>query len=124
MERLSWIHEAGQDILVLDLSSLSDVQAALEVIKQAEPLIRSQPPHSLLLLSDVTNSHYNNEWVAAIKKFSQENTPYIRASAVVGVTGLGLILIKALQAVSGRAIECQSTRAAAVQWLLAQPRQA
>ncbi len=119
MERLHLFSQAGKDILVIDLSACT-VKDALLVIKQAETLIRARAPKSLRTLTDVTQSMYTREWVAAVKDFANGNEPFVCASAIVGVTSLGQVLLSVVQTFTGRTIKPFGTREAAIQWLITQ----
>ena len=119
VERLQWITQSGKDILIMDLSACA-IDEAMRVIARAEPLIRTRPPLSLLILTDVTGSRYNAEWANKVKVFARDNGPFVRASAVVGVKGMGQILISAIETFSGRAIQSFDDRAEAIAWLATQ----
>lgn len=119
MNRLQLFSRNGKEILLIDLSSCT-VQDALLVIQQAAPLIRTRKPKSLRTLTDVTNSHYNQEWARAIKDFAKANDPFVCASAVVGVTQLGQVLIASIRIFTGRTIRTFDDRESAIQWLVTQ----
>ncbi len=119
MERLQLFSRDGKEILLIDLSSCP-IPEALQVIKQAEPLIRTRAPKSLRTLTDVTGSRYDMEWTKAIKDFAKGNDPFVCAAAIVGVAGLGQVLIAAIQAFTGRVIKSFNDRESAIQWLVKQ----
>lgn len=119
MERLQLLSREGKEVLIIDVSACL-VPEALQVIKQAEPLIRKRSSKSLRTLTDVTNSRYTKEWVDAVKVFADGNEPFVVASAVVGVTGLGQVLLGVVQTFTGRAIKPFPDRESALQWLVKQ----
>jgi hypothetical protein len=119
MDRLQLLSRAGKEILLIDLSSCQ-IKEALLVIQQAAPLIRSKAPKSLRTLTDVTHSRYDMEWVNAIKAFAKANEPFVCASAIVGVTPLGQVLIAAIETFTGRSIKPFPDRESAIRWLATQ----
>ena len=54
-------------------------------LKEARQKISKLPANSALLLTDAAKATYNTETGAAIKEFAAKNTPYVKASTVVGV---------------------------------------
>ena len=92
----------------------------LEVIAAAQTLIASQPPKSVLAVLDATGSVYNTEILSAMKRFLQANTPYVRCSVAVGVTGLLEIALLALSRAAGRSFRTFPNREAAMEYLILQ----
>ena len=117
MERLKLVNRIGKDILIIDLSHCP-VPDALPVLEHAKPLIRSRPPKSLLTLIDVSGSHYNQEFTNAVKVFAQGNEPFVRATALVGVTTVfAQTLISLIQSLLRRPLQCCNDVESALAWL-------
>jgi hypothetical protein len=55
-----------------------------------------------------------------MKEFTKANTPYIKAAAVVGISGLLEVAMSAVAKFSGRSFISFKTRSEAVEWLLKQ----
>jgi hypothetical protein len=66
----------------------------------------------------ITNTHFSREVTNAVREYVENNRPYVRASAVVGVTGLQEIIINALKAEAGREIAVFDDLEKAKDWLL------
>jgi hypothetical protein len=75
---------SGKMLIEVNLSSCTEDEA-IATIKEATTLIKSQARNSVLLFTDVSNTGYNKKVVDAIKDFAVSNTPYVKASAVVGI---------------------------------------
>jgi hypothetical protein len=75
------------------------------------------PRKGVLLLTDVTNAVYSRESTSAIKDFASKNTPFIKASAVVGVDGLRGLVLRAINTMTGRDIKVCKNRFEALDWL-------
>ncbi len=112
--------EIGSDrILHLDLS-YAKTDEVLKVIDHAKPIIAAQEPGSLRVLTDVTEARFDTEVGGRLKEFTAHNKPFIRASAVVGVTGLKKIIYDAINAFSSRNIRAFGNEHEAVAWLRSQ----
>lgn len=120
MERTRFTDHRGKQILVADFSGVRDKAEALRLIEHARQTIGRQPPKSVRLLTDVTNAHYDPTIVQALKDFAAHNTPFLIASAVVGVTGLRRVVYTGVVAFSRRKIHIADTREAAMEWLVQQ----
>lgn len=116
MKPFEKIVHKGKQICVVDISD-SKPEEAVVYLKNAQKEIASLPPKSALVITDATNAVYNKESSAAMKEFVQKNTPYIRASAVIGADGLRSILLKTIAMITKRDIKPCKTREEAKEWL-------
>lgn len=120
MERVSFIKHNGRDVLVVDISDLKNVEESIAVLQSATRLIKTQAPKSVLLLTNVTNAHYDTAGADAIKTYSKENTPFIKVSAVVGVTGIKRLILNTIVKITGRKIMPFDDVETAKEWLAGQ----
>ena len=120
MGRINFIQYQGKNILIEDFSNLNPGQELLDTIAEAKKLITSQPRNSVLAVLDATNTHYDMEIITAMKEFVRANSPYIRSSAVVGISGLLNIALQALSTASGRSFPSFANREDAMEYLLNQ----
>ena len=104
MSRVSTIQHKGKTITYLDFSNLKELSQINEVIKEAAAFIHSNPPDSVLTLTNVNDMHFNTEITEAFKSFTASNKPYVKAGAVVGVTGLKKIMYNTVMKFTGRDI--------------------
>ncbi len=121
MERVSFAKHKGRDILIVDLSESKNADDNIAVLDKARAVIDIQAPKSLLILTNVTNAHYDPRAADAMKKYSAANTPYIKASAVVGVTGIRRVIYQAIVKITGRQISTFESADEALDWLASQP---
>jgi hypothetical protein len=75
------------------------------------------PRNSVLILTDATNAIYNKESAKAMKDFASKNTPFVKASAVVGADGFRAVLLEAIRSLTKRKIKACKNRADAMEWL-------
>jgi hypothetical protein len=121
MGRISEVQHQGKRILIQDFSNMRPGEEFRRDIAEARAFIASQPAKSVLSVFDVTQAFYDTEVLVALKDFTKHNEPYIKASAVVGVTGVASIAVMAVSRFSGRTFKTFDDRAAAMDWLVAQP---
>ncbi len=120
MEGASFITYKDRQILYNDVSGIRNVEDALVIFDKTEKIAKMQAEKSILLLTNVINTHNNVEATNALKEFSNAVTPYIKASAVVGVSGIKRIIVQSLMKVSGRKIHLFDTIEEAKDWLVEQ----
>ena len=120
MTRTEFIVYKGFRILDLDLRGSKDINQNIAAFQLAQKLAMKEPLKSLRLLTDVTDAHYTAEGVSVMKDFSKATTPYMKASAAVGVTGIKKIIVQSLMKLAGRDIRLFDTREQALEWLVDQ----
>ena len=115
-ELVVFIEHRGKRILLLDCKN-GGPDVVMDMIQKAKPIISAQPPESLLTLTDVRGIHFNKEATSAIKEFVSQNKPYVKAAAVVGISGLKEVVFKAVAAFTGRQIATFDSIEDAKDWL-------
>jgi hypothetical protein len=120
MKRVKFVRHNGVTLLKVDLSHPTSIDESLAAIKQAKAIIGTHPPKSLLILTDVTGTTFNAKAVEEMKHYSAFNTPYVRASAVVGISRLASIIYDAVVKVIGRSVMSFDTEVEASDWLAKQ----
>ena len=121
MERTRFIDHNGVRILLLDFSGLHDAAAAMEEIRRAREVVAGQPRDSLRVLTYVRDARYNAATLQAMKELAAHNAPYVRASALVGMSGLHRVAYQAVILFSKRNIRIFEDRESALDWLATQP---
>jgi hypothetical protein len=119
MAGTSEINYQGKRIFCLSVAGLQLTQKSLvaELLDTAKKEIRKHPPKSMLIITDVTNTGYDTEVATMFKEYAAHNTPYVKASAVVGVTGMQKIILRAIIALTGRDFHLAATLDEAKDWL-------
>jgi hypothetical protein len=120
MPRVEFILHNGVRILDLDIRGSKDIDQNIAAFRLAQELAIKEPLKSLRLLTDVTDAHYTSEGVSIMKEFSKAITPYTKASAAAGITGVKWIVIQSLLRLTGRNIKLFDTRENAKEWLAEQ----
>ncbi len=117
MGRVGFVKHGNATILKVDLSHLANVEDSIAVVHEARTLITKQPPHSVRLLTDVSDTAFNPRAVDELKQFSSAVTPFVKASAAIGVSGLRRVIFDALIRLIGRDIASFDSESEALDWL-------
>jgi hypothetical protein len=112
----------GKTILCTDISGLQskDKQEFYKHVEHAKEIIRKHPPKSLLVITEVTNTGFDTTVAGLIKDYAMHNTPYVKASAVVGIAGWSKVILTAVKAATGRDFYLADTMEEAKEWLIKQ----
>ena len=116
------INHKGKKILCLDIAGLQskDKLEFHEHVEHAKEIIRKQPPKSILVITKVINTGFDAEVAGLIKEYAQHNTPYVKASAIVGIAGWAKIILTAVKTATGRDFHLSDTMEDAQEWLVNQ----
>lgn len=117
--KVNFITHKGKEILFLDYAG-SGPADILAIIDEGKKAVSSRPEKAVMTLSDFTDVRFDESTSSAIKEFTAHNKPYVRAGAVVGVTGLKRIIFEAAMKFSGRRLSTFSTIDEAKDWLATQ----
>ncbi len=116
------LNHKGKTIFCLDIAGLQ-VQDKPEIqkhVKNAKEIIRKHSPKSMLIITNVTNAGFDTEIANLIKEYAKNNTPYVKASAVIGVSGWQKIVLTAVKIATGREFYLTETVEEALEWLVKQ----
>lgn len=116
MASAAFTQHQGRRIFHIDFRGC-DVPTAKRIIAEAGAAIQAQPPHSTCVLTDITDAHWDDDVKEALKRLARANAPHVRASAIVGVTGIRSIILSAIARFSGREFKLFDTPEAARDWL-------
>jgi hypothetical protein len=120
MDRTRFIEHQGRRILVLDYAGMRDPEEALREIRHSREVVAGQPASSLLVMTLVRDARYNAAVLQGMKDLAAHNAPYVKASAVVGMSGLHRIAYQAVILFSKRNIRTFDQEADALAWLVTQ----
>lgn len=120
MERTRFIEHQGHRILLLDYAGVRDPEEALRSIRHSMDQVARQPPGSLLVMTVVRDARYNAAVLQGMKELAAHNAPYVKASAVVGMSGLHRIAYQGVILFSKRNIKVFDQESEALDWLVSQ----
>ena len=101
MDRARLIEHKGVKIVFLDFSNCP-IEEAQGVIAAATPLIRGGAEKSVLTMTYTEGGKFDSDIISSLKEFTKGNEPYVKAAAVVGITGLQKIVLDAVSFFSNR----------------------
>jgi hypothetical protein len=105
-------------IVLLDFSNIKEPDKELHNSAVAKALISSQGRGQALVLTDVTGSNFSQASVESLKDLVQHNKPYVKASALVGLSALTRVVFRAVMALTRRDIRVFESRKEAIAFLL------
>ena len=121
----SFIVHFGKQILLQDFSNVLDPDEALRTIATTRGFVSELAAKKgfvpeLLVLTTVEGSAFDPRVVSAIKDLATHHTPYVRASAIIGLNPLTRVILRLVTMVSGRSVQPFETRQQALDWLVQQ----
>ena len=119
-ERIRFVEYKGKQILLEDFTNVKKEDEFIALIEKAQQAVHSRPPKSVLVLVDLTNARFTTRISQVSKTAAEGNTPYVKASILVGVGGLMEIMMKAISGFSHREFMSVDTREEAMEWLIKQ----
>ncbi|MEN8123366.1 MAG: hypothetical protein ABFS35_23715 [Bacteroidota bacterium] len=108
----------GVEIIFNDYSGLKTVDEVKNVVNQAAKIIQNKKPNSVLSLICFKNTHFNKQIISALQDAAKDNKPYIKASAVFGVSGMGKIILDGVIKLTGRDLPTFNSEEAAKEYLV------
>lgn len=122
MSRARIINHKGKSIIISDLSNftISTKDKFQEAINEGKSCIAKQPKASVLIVTNVTGLNFDTEMIQKLVEYTAHNKPYIKASAVIGITGLLTIALNAVVKSSLRDIHPFTNEVEACDWLVTQ----
>lgn len=118
MARTQVITHKGVTIFQMDFSNLHNANEISAVMNESIAYIRNKPFNSLYCLTNISGMHFSSEIKDMFQNFVKGNKPFVKASSVVGLSGLQMVVYNGLMKITGRDIKSFSTMDAAKDWLV------
>jgi hypothetical protein len=118
-KRIRWIEHKEQTILYLNYSNFSNTDETINTIQEVNDYIKKLGKYELLLLVDVRNSQANEKIIIdALKHNATIVKPYMKKSAVVGVTYSQQVILTVVNMFSSLGLKPFDTIDDAKDWLI------
>lgn len=116
MDRAKFVEHKGTQVFTMDCrdASLEEMNA---IIEECILQVRSQPEKSVLTLTIAGGITFSGETISRLKGLARDNTPYVKAGAIVGVTGLYKVVFNAVAMFSKRRFDLYDTVEEAMDFL-------
>jgi hypothetical protein len=95
-----------------------DPEKALPAIEEVKRVVAMHPKNSIRALTNVSNSHFDARVNQALREMTAANKPFVRRSAVVGVSGVQQMMLSGIRILTGRDIRGFDDAEAARDWLV------
>jgi len=113
-----WIEHNGKRILVQDFANLFyNAEALKNELAGVQGIVMNEPENSVLVLSDFTNTEISGELMGILNQSSKATKPYVRKTAVVGVSGIKRTFGDLLSRITGQQLVYFTNEADAIEWL-------
>jgi hypothetical protein len=106
----------GVELAIADYRGCSP-EEFLQRLRQVSDWVVSQPTHSVLMITLAAGIGYSPDAMRSLVHMLRETKPYIRASAVVGLGHLSL-LVRVINHLSGRGLRGFESIDEAKRWLV------
>jgi hypothetical protein len=117
MDEVQILNHKGKTIVYIDFSTAKNKQKILDIIEEAKKTIKRNPLNSVLTLTDFTNLRFDSEIVRAIQSYAEENKPYVKAAALVGIIGLQKVVYNVISRITQRELPIYADKQEALDWL-------
>lgn len=115
-----WVEHNNKKILKQDFANLFfNIQAVKNELAGVQEIVLSQPENSVLILSDFTNTEISGDLMSALNQASKNTKPYVKKTAVLGVTGIKRTFGDLLSRITGQPLVYFSNENEALDWLAA-----
>ncbi|MCF8358864.1 MAG: hypothetical protein K9H26_08910 [Prolixibacteraceae bacterium] len=118
MKKPEFINHKGKTIVYLDFTNMKKKDEIIQLEDEGAKYIRSQPPKSVLTLTNMENMFFNNEIKKYFEGVVKGNAPYVKAGAVLGMSGLISIMYNAFIKITGRNIKSFKAKEEALDYLV------
>lgn len=122
MDRVRLLTHKGRSIIYSDFSLLgiSKKDEFYETIKKSKELISKQLTGSALVITNVAKAGFDIEMVKDFKEYANQNTPYIKSSAIVGLSGMQKAILLTIKSLTKREFALFDTLDTALEWISGQ----
>lgn len=110
----------GKQIYYLDISQydINSIDKIEEEMNEAKELIANDPSKACLAITDVSGVVFNTQIADLFKDYAKHNTPYVKASALVGIGGVQKVILMAVKRLTGRDFYLANTLEEAKEWVV------
>jgi len=101
MDRSKFIMHKGHPIYLLDCSACQPEDYA-PIISECAQKVQSRPKKSVTTLTIAGGGSFDKATISELMVLTRDNEPYVKKSAIVGISGLQRIVLQSVSAFSKR----------------------
>jgi hypothetical protein len=122
MKGISTFNFKGKEIFLMDVShfKLHERAEFKKHVEHAKQVIQVQPLKSVLIITDITDTNFDTDIVNTFKEYAKHNNPFIKSSALVGLSGMQKVIFFAVKTFTGRDFYIAKDFTDAQEWLIQQ----
>lgn len=105
MKKPQIIHHKGAEIIYLDFSNMKGESDIIRLEDEGARLIQKHAFNTALTLTNMDGMYFNNTIRTHFIQRVQENTPHVKASAVIGLNGLIAMMYNSFVVLSRRNVK-------------------
>ena len=114
-----WIEHNGRKVLYQDFANLFyNWQAVRDELLAVQEVVLAEPPNSVLVISDFTNTEVSGNLLPIMNASSRATKSHIRKTAVVGVSGIKRTFGDLLSRITGQPLMYFTNEIQAKEWLV------
>jgi hypothetical protein len=117
MDRVRFLTHQGKQVLLVDYTGCTR-QTVLDILKERERVVMTQPKGSVLMLVDVTGAQFSKDTVEEIKVVAVKERDRVKRTAVVGEETQPKVFADSVRIFAVRDYHPFPTREAALEWLV------
>ncbi|MEO1051921.1 MAG: hypothetical protein AAFX87_14920 [Bacteroidota bacterium] len=106
------------DIVYTDITNASP-EEAIAAFERGLEIIGKMPPKSVYSLVNADGARFNSSLIQKIKEAVKKNNPYVRATAVSGLSQLSRLMVNSIISFTGRQMKLTETTDEGKEWLYA-----
>jgi len=112
------IYHKQKRIVYIDFSHIKKPEEIYALMDDAHRFISTSLPKSVLTLTNLTGMHFNNEIFSRFINYVKSNNPYVKVSAVIGMSGMMQIFYNSFTRLTGRDVRAFSFEHEAKEYLV------
>jgi hypothetical protein len=120
MAEVKFITYHGLQVLHINFPDGTSKEEVLANLENARKIIGGQPQNSVYTMTYLGTFSYDVDIAKRFEQFISHNKPYVKAGAVLGITGLKKALYNSFMLISKRSVKICDTESEALEYLLAE----
>lgn len=110
----------GRTVIYQDFRDLHTIEDARTAFDESRAAVKLQPQGSVLILTDFSGTRFTPDMVEAAKSLASDNRPWVKKSALVGLSQIQQVLFTGVNRAADRQIRWFTGMDEARAWLVAE----
>ena len=111
----------GKNFIYIDFSDMKSNDDFISFTAMVEPIIAKHPKNSVYTITNVEDIRFDSGSKEIVAKYLENNKPYVKFGAIIGLDGIKKVIIETVLRLSGRRnLHFAFSKDSAIEWLLKQ----